>query len=152
MYISYGSHSNDFLLTEYGFILNDNRWDEISLDPFILPLLSGKQKEILDNAGFLGKYVLDNDAVCYRTQVALRLLCLPTKKWQRFVHGLDDGEKDQMAVDRLVTKVIQSYLDYVDERVGRVKFLDSDCSTQRETMISRWMQIRVVLEKNKNVL
>jgi hypothetical protein len=150
MYISYGSHSNDFLLAEYGFILDKNRWDEVSLDPFILPMLSVKQKQVLDDAGFLGKYVLDSDAVCYRTQVALRLLCLPQKKWQRFVHGLDDGEKDQVAVDRLVTKVIQSYLDHVDERVEMIKKVDSDYSAQGRTLIHRWMQTRLVLEKYKS--
>ena len=38
IYISYGNHSNDFLLAEYGFILDENKWDEISLDELILPL------------------------------------------------------------------------------------------------------------------
>lgn len=105
LYISYGNHSNDFLLTEYGFILPSNVWDEISLDPFILPLLYAKQKETLKEAGFLGKYVLDSKTVCYRTQVALRLLCVPERRWTGFLKGFDDEEKDQAAADVILGKV-----------------------------------------------
>lgn len=92
-------------LTEYGFILPSNKWDEVSLDLFILPLLTKSQKETLEEAGFLGKYVLDNNEACHRTQVVMRLLCVSASKWQRFVDGLDDGEKDQAIVNRLLVKV-----------------------------------------------
>ena len=48
VYISYGNHSNDFLLAEYGFILpeegGENQWDEVLLDAFMLRLFSAKQK------------------------------------------------------------------------------------------------------------
>jgi hypothetical protein len=111
VYISYGNHSNDFLLTEYGFILGEegggNRWDEVPLDAYILPLFSAKQKERLEERGFLGKYVLDRKEVCYRTQVALRILVLPIRKWERFVDGLEDGEKEQGAVDKWLGKMLK---------------------------------------------
>lgn len=43
VYISYGNHSNDFLLTEYGFILSStsstpNHYDEIPLDEYMCVL------------------------------------------------------------------------------------------------------------------
>ncbi|KAH7342382.1 hypothetical protein BKA65DRAFT_503985, partial [Rhexocercosporidium sp. MPI-PUGE-AT-0058] len=97
VYISYGNHSNDFLLAEYGFILagDTNQWDEVELDCYVLGLLSADKKEVLEEEGFLGNYVLDRETVCYRTQVALRLACLPVGQWRRFVAGSDDGEKDQ---------------------------------------------------------
>ncbi|KAF4630581.1 hypothetical protein G7Y89_g7550 [Cudoniella acicularis] len=97
IYISYGNHSNDFLLAEYGFILpsGTNDWDEISLDAYIIPLFSPTQKKHLEDHGFLGKYVLDKETVCYRAQVALRILCVGLRKWERFVEGYgvaSDGE------------------------------------------------------------
>ncbi len=74
IYISYGSHSNDFLLAEYGFILPGNKWDEIQLDHILLAELSTRQRYQLEELGFLGKYALDHGTVCHRTHVALRLI------------------------------------------------------------------------------
>jgi len=152
IYISYGCHSNDFLLAEYGFILDENRWDEVSLDPFILPLLSEKQKEELEEAGFLGKYVLDRDDICYRTQVALRVLCLPSRKWQRFLNGFDDGKLDLAAVGQTLRKVIQSHLNQVDENLKLLTGLNCGLTSQRETLKQRWQQIRQLLENQKRQL
>lgn len=74
--ISYGHHSNDFLLAEYGFVLEHNHHDEVQLDEAILPRLSPEQRDELEAAGFLGRYALDARTVCcYRAEVAVRLLC-----------------------------------------------------------------------------
>lgn len=146
IYISYGNHSNDFLLAEYGFMLKENKWDEISLDTYILPMLSDKQKDQLRAAGFLGKYMLDKGTVCFRTQVVLRLLCMPFRRWQRFVNGLDDGEKDQAVVDHLLGKVLQLHIDHVSEMLARLSVLDSGLANQRETLCRRWKQINLLLQ------
>ena len=152
IYISYGSHSNDFLLVEYGFILDENRWDELSLDAFILPLLSEMQKEQLEEAGFLGKYVLDGDDVCYRTQVALRVLCLPTRKWQRFLTGIDEGKVDRATVDQALGNILESCLNQADKNLKRLNNLDCGLPSQRETLKQRWQQIRLLLENKKGQL
>lgn len=144
IYISYGNHSNDFLLAEYGFILEENKWDEICLDSYILPLLSEIQKKTLKDAGFLGKYVLDKETVCYRTQVALRLLCLPLKDWRRFLNGHDDG-KDQSAVDQLLLKILRPYSKTVEETIKSLAVLDCGLASQRETLSRRWRQIHLIL-------
>jgi hypothetical protein len=43
--------------------MESNKWDEISLDKFILPMFSDQQKAKLEEMGFLGKYVLDGKGV-----------------------------------------------------------------------------------------
>lgn len=146
VYISYGNHSNDFLLAEYGFMLTENKWDEMSLDAFIMPLLSAKQKNHLSEAGFLGKYILDRETVCYRTQVVLRLVCLPLEKWKHFVNGEDDGETDQPTVDRLLFQVLHSHLDQVKEMVKALGVLDCGLKSQRATLTQRWNQLHFLLE------
>ncbi len=150
VFISYGNHSNDFLLAEYGFILAENRWDEICIDEIILPLFSDEQKQNLEGAGFLGRYVLDKDTVCYRTQVALRLLCIPLKTWQRLVaNGLVEEEEEEdkyrTATERILLKALKSYLDCVDEKLKQVEVLDCGLHSQKETLRRRWKQIHLFL-------
>lgn len=143
IYISYGNHSNDFLLTEYGFILDgeSNQWDEVELDAYVLELLSAEKRAMLEEEGFLGKYVLDRETVCYRTQVALRLVCLPVGKWRRFVSGVDEGERDQGKVDAVLGKVLRKYRKDVEEMIKKVGALKEGTAEQRDTLRRRWKQI-----------
>jgi hypothetical protein len=146
VYISYGSHSNDFLLVEYGFILAKNRWDQISLDEIILPLFSEEQKERLREEGFLGKYVLDKETTCYRTQVALKLLCTPVNKWQHLLaNGLEGEEKYQKKADRILLEGLKPYLESVEEKIKLVGILDSGLESQRDTLTRRWKQVHQLL-------
>ncbi|KAH6671726.1 hypothetical protein B0J14DRAFT_484182, partial [Halenospora varia] len=148
IYISYGSHSNDFLLTEYGFILpsSTNTWDEITLDPCILPLLNQAQKKKLEEKGFLGKYVLDGNEVCYRTQVVLRILVGGMRKWERFVEGMDDGESEQGKVDELLFEVLKEYQDDVVEKLATLEDLETEMVAQKKTIEKRWRQIGELLK------
>jgi hypothetical protein len=146
VYISYGHHSNDFLLVEYGFVLAENQWDQILLDDIITPLLSDEQKEKLQEEGFLGKYVLDQDTVCYRTQAALMILCMPINEWQRAVaSGLDGEEKYQKTADGILLEALKPYLESVDEKLKSVEVLDLGLESQRETLARRWKQMQLLL-------
>lgn len=141
VYISYGPHSNDFLLAEYGFILNENKWDELQLDQVILPELSAKQQKLLEEEGFLGNYVLDQDTICYRTHVALMLLCVSLKKWRLFLSGEDDGEGDQHKVDEILVKLLRRFLKHTNEAILNVASISEGLKSQRETLERRWTQI-----------
>jgi hypothetical protein len=145
IYISYGNHSNDFLLAEYGFILSRNKWDEVQLDHILLAELSTRQRAQLEEVGFLGKYVLDQHIICHRTQVALRLLCVSLKSWYRFVNGEDDGEDDQAKADQVLLKILTRYEDQAKEVSGQVMSVKVGLVHQREILDRRWKQILVIL-------
>lgn len=146
IYISYGNHSNDFLLAEYGFILDENKWDEISIDEVILPLFTEELKQQLREAGFLGNFVLDREKVCYRTQVTLRLLFMPPNRWQfMLVEGLEDEDEHQLAVNKILVKGLKAYLDIASERIKQVELLDCGLPSQRCTLNRRWEQICLLL-------
>ncbi|KAK0656474.1 SET domain-containing protein [Cercophora newfieldiana] len=147
VFICYGRHSNDFLLVEYGFVFDYNQWDEVGLDELILPKLSAKQKEDLDEFGFLGKYVLDAETVCYRTQVALRILCLPSRLWLRFVQGEDDGEAHQKKVDELLVSMLRKYVGTIGDTLETIGSLEDGEASQREMLCLRWRQIRRLVDK-----
>lgn len=158
VHISYGSHSNDFLLVEYGFILTSNHWDEVRLDDdVIMPALTRRQREELEDVGFLGNYVLDNDTVCHRTQVALRQMAVTGKyggltmdEWRKFVSGLDDGEKSQAKVDALAVGLLEKYdatIKAKEKELRKLRFREEDGDeemneSRRETLLRRWGQIR----------
>ena len=146
VYISYGNHSNDFLLAEYGFVLENNKWDEVLLDDLLLPLFTEEQRRKLREMDFLGKYVLDGEGVCYRTRIALRLFVLPVTQWQRLLSsGLVDNDQHQGAVDGILRNVFNSFLESVDAKLNSIKVLGWGLPSQRATLSTRWSQIRVLL-------
>ncbi len=148
VYICYGKHTNDFLLVEYGFVLAENSWDEVCLDDAVLPELSKEQKARLDERGFLGNYVLDAKTVCYRTQVALRLLCAQPGQWERLVfEGEDGGEALQEAVDRLLVKVLRKYMGVVERTIHELEDLEVGQEEQRDMLCTRWRQIRGLINQ-----
>lgn len=146
IYISYGKHSNDFLLAEYGFIMDENDADHILLDSVIVSQMDPEQLELVKDAGYLGNYVLDKDGVCYRTEVALRALCIPARRWQRFVDSGDDGEHDQAMVDKLLTKVLKLYAAKAQNLIKQLLSLEVEDRGQVETLVRRWNQILLFLQ------
>ncbi|OTB02869.1 hypothetical protein M426DRAFT_74354 [Hypoxylon sp. CI-4A] len=146
--ICYGRHSGDFLLVEYGFVMDDDRWDEILLDDVLLPRLSDRQKEKLDEVGFLGKYILDREAVCHRTQVALRILCCNVREWGRFVDGIDDGERSQQKVDNLILELLREQKQKAQETISQIGALGKGDVQQKEVLIKRWTQIQGLVNAN----
>ncbi|OTA79529.1 hypothetical protein M434DRAFT_86976 [Hypoxylon sp. CO27-5] len=146
--ICYGRHSGDFLLVEYGFVMDDNRWDEFLLDDVLLPRLSARQKERLEEVGFLGKYVLDRETVCHRTQVAVRLLCCGVREWKRFVDGIDDGERSQKGADQLILDLLREQKRNANKTISEVEALTVGDQQQREVLIKRWRQIQDLVDAN----
>ncbi|KAK7751080.1 hypothetical protein SLS62_006909 [Diatrype stigma] len=168
--ISYGRHPGDFLLVEYGFAVDDgdgngngNRWDEVALDDVVLPRLGARQKKVLEEAGFLGQYVLDGNVsdadadadgavtvACYRTQVAVRLLCCGAgAEWRRFVDGKDDGAASQGKVDALLGEMLREYQAKAERTIEEVERLgDVGEPEQRAVLVKRWRQIRRLLGAN----
>lgn len=161
VHISYGAHNNDFLLVEYGFVLACNSWDEARLDDALLPALSRRQQEDLEDVGFLGNYVIDGTTVCHRTQVALRLLLtdpqqrrrgkkgslLSAEEWRRFVNGLDDGERSQPAADAVLVSLLEDYVEVVAGEIKKLKGLRFEAADEaldqrrRDLLLRRWEQI-----------
>lgn len=63
--------------------------------------------------------------------------------------GADEGSADQEAVDKILKKVIETYLEHVEETLQRTESVDCGLSSQRETLSRRWQQIRLLLENVK---
>jgi hypothetical protein len=144
--ISYGAHSNDFLLVEYGFVEARNRWDEVVVDDAIVPRLGARQRAQLEDVDFLGNYIVDASTACYRTEVAVRALCMPPREWRRSLAGVDDGIASQGRVDELLVELLSEYQEVARRRIDEIEALTCGEECQRVMLKTRWGQIVELLE------
>lgn len=151
LYISYGDHSNDFLLGEYGFVLRGNRWDKVCLDDVILPKLSGVVKEELERRELLGEYMIsDSDGLCERTKAALEVL-IRSEEGEEWKTILDQGEVNDQGgpanVQAKLKDITREALTMAKERLDAAQRTEAGSASQRSTLAMRWTQIIKVLEK-----
>lgn len=158
IYVSYGSHSNDFLLVEYGFILDKNKWDYLPLDDLLLPsiLRQRHRRDKLEREGYLGNYILTAEGVCHRTEVAIRTLTLNTHDWQRYVEGFSVSEEacDEPWTNTIIeTNILLVYHEAVQNALKALDKIDNESvKLQKETLTRRWLQIEVTVERARHGL
>jgi len=147
IFTSYGAHSNDFLLTEYGFVLEDNPNDVVVLDPVLFCRFDDRQREILKSHSYWGEYTLDANGVCYRTQVAIRLLCMPNNLWQKYLaEGFDEDDDFKDAVVSILQNNLKQYILIAQNMIEELSQLDARFSVQRALLNKRWHQILQTVE------
>ncbi|KND87344.1 Ribosomal lysine N-methyltransferase set11 [Tolypocladium ophioglossoides CBS 100239] len=143
LFIRYGPHSNDFLLVEYGFTIGQsNPWDETCLDPYLCPAFSAAQRRRLADAGFWEGYMLDAGTVCYRSQTALRMLCVAPRKWQAVLDGTRDEDQDEDAINAELLKVLRRYEKDIRGRIAEIDRTDAGTDDMRSSLRPRWVQIK----------
>lgn len=148
IFISYGSHSNDVLLVQYGFTLPApiNPWDELCLDRYLCPrLIAAKQKDRLEDAGFWEKYMLDSTTPCYRTEVALRSLCLTPVQWQAVLDGERDEDADRQIMNEELLKILHLAEQDVHRHLDNLDILTAGDDEMRETLKARWNQLGTLI-------
>ncbi|CAO2657753.1 Nn.00g038790.m01.CDS01 [Neocucurbitaria sp. VM-36] len=137
VFVSYGPHTNDFLLVEYGFILDTgkNKNDGILLDEMLIPLLTKEQEGALREDGFWGNWTLSEGlegCVCHRTQAVLRLLVLDARRYAAFVKGDDDGARDQARLNRYLAGVLTKYSRRVMDVIEEVELVQTEKGEQND--------------------
>ena len=146
IYTTYGRHGNDFLMTEYGFLLEDNEWDEVSLDDVLLPRLDDQQKAELRELGFLGRWMLDRRTPgCFRTQVALRKLCGIDPRG--CINGVERGD-----IQRTVNEVLDGVLaEFFRDAEGNARVV-AGMGPGGEVLARRWRQIAELVGEARSQL
>jgi len=144
----YGTHSNDFLLVEYGFIMDKNEHDHLELDHIIESMLTAKQRQLLDDMGYLGKYGFYPHGTCFRTEIALAAMTLATTKTEQVAAGEGLSDWDQAKVDSKRDEVFLRYLDEVEDVL-------EDIDTGRYPGIppcleGRWRQMKALLRNTED--
>ncbi|KAF3017719.1 hypothetical protein E8E14_002972 [Neopestalotiopsis sp. 37M] len=136
---SYGEHTNDFLLGEYGFILTQNCWDEICIDDAILSQLTEIQRSNLETEGLAKDLRIGaNKEPCDRTMRAMQMLC------SQSANGLDQLEPSKEA-KALLASCLRRYLNTIDKTVDSIKKMKDVEQAQQDLLLQRWRQIRTTV-------
>ncbi|KAK9773826.1 putative SET domain-containing protein [Seiridium cardinale] len=136
--ISYGEHSNDFLLAEYGFILPKNEWDQVCLDEAMIPMLLQNQQAPLEGRGHLGKFNFHpGSGACPTTIAALSQPPRPT-------NALDN----QLRCDHAsaLRKVLQDFLVFTANVLETIERLESG-TVACGLLMQRWKQIEAIVSQ-----
>lgn len=145
--LTYGAHSNDKLLVHYGFMASQSPQgsfpsdDSIQLDHIMLPALSWRARDALQNTGYLGNYVLipSQGKFCFKTQVAVRAELLSANEWEYFsLNGEDMGADRSKDVGKWLEPLLAEYAEEARTWIGMLKHEDSVAVGLIKT---RWEQI-----------
>jgi hypothetical protein len=148
VYTSYGEHSNDFLLAEYGFILKENRWDKVCLDDLILSKLSDKYKTELKDKGYIDDFMFRRKPERHdNIWIALRLLCCTHAHWQSYLNGEEDTEGTLTKATELLPSLLREYLDTIAENRRKLGTMKVGTTTQRRLLVQRWEQIEAIIRR-----
>lgn len=146
IYLSYGPHSNEFLLCEYGFIMGQdikNKWNSIDITPQILSILknSPAKEKFLKENGYWGDYFI-NTEVSYRIEVALLVVQeddikfmsnSPPRRLTNFIQGLTNGECYKQKNCEILKEILGQILQECEINI-EMKTLEGD---YRDILIQR---------------
>ena len=118
IFLSYGPHCNDFLLSEYGFIIPDNKWNDLDVSKYIIPLLKPEQVEFLQENDYYDNYTMTKDDISFRTQVALATLQEKdpnnSRRLSALINGINDGEVFRTHSNILLTVILNKVIHDAD--------------------------------------
>lgn len=124
---SYGPHSNDFLLNEYGFTLETNQWDFIDISEVMCDAIvqDAKMVEYLKSNDYWGDYTINKEGISYRAFVAVSLYT--TKDYSRIdklIAGFISEDFFVPKIKQNVRNILQSQLDVFDEMMKKIDDLE----------------------------
>ncbi|KAL4894164.1 SET domain-containing protein [Aspergillus ambiguus] len=146
IYMSYGHHPNDFLLTEYGFYLDENESEVIYLDDIIFQDLSPALHEELDLQQYYGNYQVTVEGACYRTEIAACIKYMALDDWRNYALGYSAKGVDADKTTAIIKEWIAAYANEAHTTTSLLKNAASgeqDPKNQEKLawLLRRWRQI-----------
>ncbi|KAI9796711.1 MAG: hypothetical protein M1825_006519 [Sarcosagium campestre] len=141
IYLCYGKLNNDFLMIDYGFTLDDNRYDTVWLNTVVLDHTTVGDKWRLVDKFLHGRYVLDREAVCYRTYATVRLLVEDYENWKEWVDGTrDDTELMNPEVHEKLVDILRLQLTRGAQKRKKLKLAARTEPEAAACVDRRWQQ------------
>ncbi|CCK68134.1 protein-lysine N-methyltransferase KNAG_0A04620 [Huiozyma naganishii CBS 8797] len=121
--LNYGPHSNDFLLSEYGFVMKKNRWNHLDVTDYIIEQVKDKpsfpkQKQFLEDHLYWGDYTLNNEEISFRTLVAVSLFVTEDERAvEQFIKGFLSENKFLPLIKDFMRDMLFSLLQHYHHQV-----------------------------------
>lgn len=121
--LNYGAHSNDFLLNEYGFTLDQNKWNYINIDKEIMTIIDQDKKirTYLEEKGYLGDYTINGEEISYRTLVAMSLIV--TKDFKRVEKLINGYISEDFFLPKIKPVLINIFKKVIDDSEKKINLL-----------------------------
>ncbi|OAR02762.1 hypothetical protein LLEC1_06616 [Akanthomyces lecanii] len=143
VYTSYGAHSNDFLLAEYGFVLADNPSDQLCLDSILLAKLPTEDKVALSERGLLGDYMLRIDSTpSDRAWIAMRGLADTVPQWDDWINGEEDAHGTLAKAQAMLPGLLAELRGEIEDHRRRITELRDEANAPKmDVLLQRWNHI-----------
>jgi hypothetical protein len=125
--------------------MDGNECDYITLDEYLLPMLSTKAKGTLEKMGYLGNYVFCDGEICWRTEIALRAEVSSPEELHIFAMK---GQKVSKEAEEEYKAFHDEFVKKLREDIeGQVTRLKSKAFSDRygQALRRRWKQIELLL-------
>lgn len=155
LFLSYGPHSNEFLLSEYGFMLNENKWNDLNITLAIESLFNPKQRQYLEDLNYLGDYTVNIESgPSFRTEVALATLQenspAASRKLQALVNGVTDGSVYEANSKILLSEILQQIVNENSSKIVKIDTIDKQDRTtilRKKVLIKLYEDIKQISNK-----
>ncbi|KAI5956333.1 hypothetical protein KGF54_000808 [Candida jiufengensis] len=124
IFFNYGPHSNEFLLCEYGFIIPNNKWDDINISKQLIEKLSNLQIEFLKEQNYFDNYTFTSTGLSFRTEVCLAILQEKDPKESRKLRALINGNIDSEVYKRGSNQIMKSILNDIRQESNSKQYLE----------------------------
>ncbi|KAJ5114689.1 hypothetical protein NUU61_000448 [Penicillium alfredii] len=149
VFMSYGSHPNDFLFAEYGFFLDENGSDTVYLDDIIFRDINRPQlrDELWENQ-YYGNYQVTLHGACYRTEVAACLKYMNEEDWRNHVlegssQGLDENKSEATIKDWIQNYAMEAEMAIATLQAAmETNTVVREHRSKAEMLLRRWQQIK----------
>ncbi|KAJ6065264.1 hypothetical protein N7444_000917 [Penicillium canescens] len=166
VFMSYGSHPNDYLFVEYGFFLDRNESDAVYLDDVVFQDITFDDKEALRAHGYYGHYEINSSGPSLGVGIVASFKCMTREDWEKCVLGLPSSGCISEEATEWVRKWVKTYweesllaingLEGKDSVKGVVWSSKDPLPSLKDrkvaTLLRRWIQIRDICKKTLDTL
>ncbi|KAL2866034.1 uncharacterized protein BJX67DRAFT_152820 [Aspergillus lucknowensis] len=147
IFMSYGPHPNDFLLTEYGFYLDRNEFEVLYLDDIIFQDLDPTLQGELNLQQYYGNYQVMSSGVCYRTEIAACMRYMSLEDWRNYALGYSTRGVDAQKSQNVIRGWINTYVEEANATIDELKRLEPgkvgrEADGRVQMLLKRWRQVK----------